>query len=300
MKKIIFDCDNTMGEPGCDIDDGMALLYLLGLSDEAELLGITTTFGNSTIEVVNRRTHELIEELACPIPVYEGVDAPDAYDATDAASAFLAEAVAAEPGEITIIATGSMTNLKNAALRDECFFGQVKEIFLMGGYTDKLVVGDKVVDELNLSSDPDAALQVLNAPCRVTSATAQHCLPAYFRTSEFNLRLRDESKPDGGPAFRLSQDWFERMTNDYGIEGFVCWDVVAAAMALHPELFRDETREVILDRKFLEHGMLETPSTAQAIGNPTIMIHTPVIIDAPEFCEHVYEAWRRESNRSPF
>ena len=26
--KILFDCDNTFGVSGCDVDDGLALLYL--------------------------------------------------------------------------------------------------------------------------------------------------------------------------------------------------------------------------------------------------------------------------------
>jgi len=30
MKKVIFDCDNTMGVRDCDVDDGLALVYLLG------------------------------------------------------------------------------------------------------------------------------------------------------------------------------------------------------------------------------------------------------------------------------
>ena len=29
MKKIIFDCDNTFGVKDCDVDDGLALMYLL-------------------------------------------------------------------------------------------------------------------------------------------------------------------------------------------------------------------------------------------------------------------------------
>ena len=30
MRKIIHDCDCTFGINGCDVDDGLALLYLLG------------------------------------------------------------------------------------------------------------------------------------------------------------------------------------------------------------------------------------------------------------------------------
>ena len=39
MKKIIFDCDNTFGVKDCDVDDGLALMYLLG-SREAQLLSL--------------------------------------------------------------------------------------------------------------------------------------------------------------------------------------------------------------------------------------------------------------------
>ena len=44
MRKIIHDCDCTFGINGCDVDDGLALLYLLGDS-EAEVLGVTTLMG---------------------------------------------------------------------------------------------------------------------------------------------------------------------------------------------------------------------------------------------------------------
>ena len=33
MKNVIFDCDNTYGIKDCDVDDGLALIYLIGNSD---------------------------------------------------------------------------------------------------------------------------------------------------------------------------------------------------------------------------------------------------------------------------
>ena len=50
MKKIVFDCDNTFGIKNCDVDDGLALMYLLG-SREAEFLGVTSTYGLSLIHI---------------------------------------------------------------------------------------------------------------------------------------------------------------------------------------------------------------------------------------------------------
>ncbi len=63
MHKIIFDCDNTMGVYGCDVDDGLTLLYLLGRQD-IDLLGLTTTYGNNNLDTVYNNTKSIFEELS--------------------------------------------------------------------------------------------------------------------------------------------------------------------------------------------------------------------------------------------
>ena len=72
MKKIVFDCDNTFGIKNCDVDDGLALMYLLG-SREAEFLGVTSTYGNSSLDVVQAVNLRMLEELGRrDIPVKRG------------------------------------------------------------------------------------------------------------------------------------------------------------------------------------------------------------------------------------
>lgn len=61
MMRVILDCDNTMGT-GADVDDGLALLYLLGHAGEVELAGITCTYGNSDIDTVYANTRRLAGE----------------------------------------------------------------------------------------------------------------------------------------------------------------------------------------------------------------------------------------------
>ena len=74
---VILDCDNTMGIPGCDVDDGLALLYLLG-SPEVRLLGVTCSYGNSTQEAVCRSTTALLSRWGRQdIPVLRGSEGPD-------------------------------------------------------------------------------------------------------------------------------------------------------------------------------------------------------------------------------
>src|SRR5699024_4635885 len=76
MISLIYDCDNTMGVPGRDVDDGLTLLYLLGCP-EVELLGVTCAFGNDTQEVVYRTTSGLLRAWGrADIPVLRGAEGP--------------------------------------------------------------------------------------------------------------------------------------------------------------------------------------------------------------------------------
>lgn len=59
--RLIMDCDCTIGVPGCDVDDSLALLYVLDCP-EAELLGVTCSFGNNTQDTVYRNTKRLLKE----------------------------------------------------------------------------------------------------------------------------------------------------------------------------------------------------------------------------------------------
>ena len=59
MRKIIHDCDCTFGINGCDVDDGLALLYLIG-DGQAEVLGVTTTYGNNVLDKVYPNTKKFV------------------------------------------------------------------------------------------------------------------------------------------------------------------------------------------------------------------------------------------------
>ena len=104
---IIFDCDNTLGLPLKDVDDGLALALLLG-QPTVNVVAVTTTFGNGTIEQVCTQTRRLLNRLGrADLPIYRGAAQPT-NDKT-AAAEFLANAVAQRPGQITIVATGPLT-----------------------------------------------------------------------------------------------------------------------------------------------------------------------------------------------
>ena len=288
MKRIVLDFDNTMGVRGRDIDDGLALLYLIGNPERARVEAACTAYGNSTIDIVHENTLRLFEEWHLDVPVYRGAATPDEQDArTCEAARFLSESAKERPGELSVLATGSTTNLKGAQLRDANFLRNVADVTLMGGITESLVINGRIMNELNFSCDAEAALCVLEAATPkmpVTVATAPNCLPAFFARNEFTSRFGAD-----GWLVRAIDYWFADMEKAYRTNGFICWDVVAAAALVKPELFCAETRAVTLSERMLSIGLLESAGAE----SPQAIISTPRIKDANAFKTDVLSSWER-------
>lgn len=69
-------CDNTMGIPGGEIDDGLALLYLRGCAPEGVRVElVATTHGNAPTADTDRATRWLCKRILPEVPVLRGSDA---------------------------------------------------------------------------------------------------------------------------------------------------------------------------------------------------------------------------------
>lgn len=298
-KRIIIDFDNTMGVPNYDIDDGIALLALLGNPELARIEGLCTTYGNSTIETVTQNTQRMLSELGLDIPVHQGAagmhpsrrdplePAPAASDphGNDAAR-YLAQAVADEPGQICILATGSLTNLRHAAAIDPNFFSNAASVDVMGGIERTLVINNRILHELNLSCDPAATAQVLCAACPVSIATSQRCLPCTVTRSDFVRAFGRDSW-----LARACDPWFDACAYVSGneSEGTVLWDVVAALHLVKPELFDDAPVPITVNERLLAAGYLEHAEP----GAPSALINLPVIKDPLAFKDEVLSSLQR-------
>ena len=140
-EKVILDTDI-----GDDIDDAFAVALALR-SPELQILGITTTFGDT--ETRAKLLDRFLAEAGRPeIPVAAGVPTPPKSTFTQRryaennrfakpshpdAVAFLLDQIRRNPGQITLIAIGPLMNLGAAIDKDPATFRKLKHVIIMGG-----------------------------------------------------------------------------------------------------------------------------------------------------------------------
>lgn len=273
--KIIHDCDNTMGMQHRDIDDGMALLYLRGRSD-VELLGVTLTFGNSTIDDVYRCTRTLFHDFSInDVPLFKG--AANTENRHSEAAEFLAHTAAQYPGEVTLLATGSLTNLLGAYQMDNNFFHNLHQVVIMGGVTQPLIINGKEMGELNVSSDPEAASGLFLSGTPVTVITGNLCLQMPFGTNQMQT-LQEFISPSLYTYIEAPfTPWMQLMQNYFGISHIYLWDPLAAVYCTNPELFTSEKNNYITSKVALSKGFLRVDG-----GDITCMLNVPHSITSPD------------------
>ncbi|MFP7495163.1 nucleoside hydrolase [Terribacillus saccharophilus] len=180
-EKLILDVDTG-------IDDAIAILLAVK-SEELDLIGITTGCGNVSLEAATTNTCKVLDLIEAPaIPVVCGSEAPlkrqphyeHKVHGTDGiggalqdvvshrevaegnAADFMIEQVMKNPGDVTIVCTGPLTNLAVAIMRNPSIVSNVKEVIYMGGAING--IGNVTpVAEFNTYADPEAASIVLDA-----------------------------------------------------------------------------------------------------------------------------------------
>ena len=184
MHKVVWDMD-----PG--IDDALALILALK-SPEVQVLGITTVAGNAPVEMTSANTRRVLEYLNTEsIPVAMGASHPLGRPLEDALSYhgpdglgncglpspltplhpakawdFLARLVWDAPGEVTIVATGPLTNVAYAFELHPELPGLLARLVLMGGAYGVTPYGKgnrTPYAEFNIWQDPEAAHIVFNS-----------------------------------------------------------------------------------------------------------------------------------------
>lgn len=291
---IIIDFDNTFYTSNRDVDDGMALLYLLG-SPDINVVGVTGSFGNGSIEEVDQSTKRLLKELDIEsIPYAKG--ASEKGDYLTKASQLLVKLVNQYSGDINILALGALSNLQGAFLQDQNFFNKINQIVLMGGITAPLIFDKQEMLELNFSCDPQASYTVLTKGTHVSILTGNNCLDLLFTYKDYETYFGEVKSPLANIIMEYTKPWIQDNEDEYGIKGFYNWDSLAAAYLVSPEYFDSNWAEYTISLQSLSIGSLETTyidPTSYASSKPIkkVKLNTPTIKNADQLKHQLFSNW---------
>jgi len=174
MKRLIIDTD-----PG--VDDAQAILLALAHPD-VQVEAITTVSGNVSIDLTTANALKILDVAEKDIPVYRGCDRPlinmPEYAAyvhgadglgdcgipaskrqaqTEHAVHALVRLANENPGELTLVAIGPLTNLAVALSLDPELPTKFKQLVIMGGAIYSKGNAGSLTAEFNIHADPEAA-----------------------------------------------------------------------------------------------------------------------------------------------
>ncbi len=302
-KKVIIDTD-----PG--FDDVLALMLALG-SDALDVRLITTVAGNVSLDLGTANALRVLEAIGVSEPptVHAGCASPlgspvtrashvhgsDGFcgvserypvrrlseSPTGAIEAMLAT-IRSNPGEITLIAIGPLTNVATAIEVDATTMGQLKELIVMGGSfgSESNVTA---AAEFNFFADAIAARVVVQSGLPTTivglNVTQQALMPRK-RFEHLIAKLRPDSAARG-LLENLTREFFEISEKRRGIDGCYLHDPLAVAASIDPTLLSAQRYPCDVEATGeLTQGMLivDTRATA-AVDSSNVKVATAVDVE---------------------
>jgi len=288
-RRVILDVDTG-------VDDALAIMLAVR-SPELEVLGITTVSGNVPVAQCTANTLLTLEVLEAPnVPVVSGAAVPLAKEAFTAAEVhgtdglgnvtaryptplrratpgaveFLLEMIRRFPEELTLVATGPLTNVAMAIQRDREAMRGVHGITVMGG---AIRVPGNVgpTTEFNFAVDPEAAATVLGAglPIRL--------VPLDVTERVILSRAAVESAKGIGKLQAFIRDMtaatmaFHR--EHEGFDGMFLHDPLAVGVVADPSLVRVQSMAVAVERRGeLTSGMAVADLRRRSRATPTASV----------------------------
>jgi purine nucleosidase len=236
------------------VDDALALALAVR-HPAIQLEAVLTSCGNVGLELATLNTLRVLDWLgATNVPVVAGADSPleaafvDAShwhgadglggarlpvserSALDDAPGYLVEKLLAEPGEITVVCTGPLTNLALALRRDPGIVSRVKELVVMGGAV-QLPGNTTPTAEYNIYADPEAAAVVFNQDWPLIMVGLDVTQQVLLTAQEVG-RLAHEASAEAVLVREVTRDLLVHK----GLESMALHDPLAVGVALDPTL----------------------------------------------------------------
>ncbi|OAQ69682.1 inosine uridine-preferring nucleoside hydrolase protein [Pochonia chlamydosporia 170] len=184
VHRIILDTDLAMGD-GANIDDGFALA-LAHADPNISLDMITTVNGNTDVESATILTSLVAKQLGIQeTPIVRGAatallrpnqkrtPAPHVLNLKDSSQSLcsspayapmaIIQHILANPGQITVVAIGPLTNIALALILEPRIVTEIKELVIMGGSFFGSTGSREKPGETNVFTDPEAAQAVLRS-----------------------------------------------------------------------------------------------------------------------------------------
>jgi len=286
-QKVLLDTDI-----GSDIDDAVCLAYLLG-NPACELLGITTVTGD-TVQRASMAS-VLCKIAGKKIPIHPGQRHPliieerqpnvpqtaaltkwdhDTKFSSGEAVEFLRETIRANPGEVTLLGIGPMTNVAALFAADEEIPRLLKSLVLMCG-----VFSNRIANlpqrEWNAMLDPEASVVVYRAAAPIhrsigLDVTLQVTMPAAEVRKKFQAPLLR-------PVLDFAEVWFEHA------EVITFHDPLAATTIFDETICGFERGQVDVELKS-ERLAGSTLWTPKSDGRHEMAAK----VNAPKFFEHYF------------
>jgi inosine-uridine nucleoside N-ribohydrolase len=250
--KILIDCD-----PGHD--DAVAILYA---ARHLDLVGITTVFGNGTVENTTRNALKVLALAGLEVPVARGFGrplvgeaplAPDTHGASGLdgvdmpepratpvdqhAVQFLIEMASRYRGELVVAIIGAHTNVAVALRLEPRLAEWIRSFTIMGGTAG---IGNLApLGCVNVLSDPEAAHIVFTSGVPIHWVGYEMTRTVLMRESDVE-RLRHFGGPVSRAVADLAGYYMDRQRKVYGVDGAPMHDSCAIVPFVQPEFIAYE------------------------------------------------------------
>lgn len=302
--KLILDIDTG-------IDDALAIAYALA-SPEAELIGVVGTFGNVITDDAIKNSKNLLNMLgASNVPVYKGATKPlllnnfevcpiskvihgkdgigELYlNDTQATGGnkdgidFILESAEKYGEELMIVATGPMTDLAEAILKDASFKDFSGGIVIMGGAVT--VPGNAgPLAEANISQDPKAAQVLFDSNLKITMVGLDVTLRTLMTKQDTAIwrSLNTTSAKAYADMVDFYIDAYKKTSPHLG--GCALHDPLAVAVAMDPNLVQTLPLYLKVGQGFEEINSGQTTGDEKKLSKENPNIKVCIGVDVEKF-----------------
>ena len=266
-RPVVFDSDGG-------VDDAAALWWAC-TDPDIDLVAVTAVGGNVEVGQAAANLATVLHAAGRPqVPVFVGVDGPVgptpplrraerihgtdglgdagiarvAYDApAEPAHEALARLVADRPGQLTVVATGPLSNLARAIGAHPGLPGQVADLIVMGG-SARVGGNARPAAEANVAHDPEAAAAVVAASWARPPLLVGLDVTLVATLTDAEFALLGERRTRAAAFLAGPLTFYRPSGSTFSPPGECpCHDLLAMMCATHPELVGAPELSVAVD-----------------------------------------------------